>query len=135
MGIVLGIRKLELIFEESYYPDLQGGILEAFGILFVRNVKLLVYPAQRPDQGVSLYTCDNFELSEKLYPLFHYLYLNDKLHDMTEVDPKLLHITSDEVLRKIKAKEAGWEEMVPEAVAEAVKFLGLFEFQAHEEAR
>lgn len=125
IGIVLGVYNMELIFDENYYKDLRGGILEAFGILFGSNIKLFVYPA-RKDYTDTLYTCKNFQLSFEMQHLFHYLHTSDKITDIKGVDPEILHITSDEVLRMIKAGESGWEAMVPVEVENAVKERGLF---------
>ncbi|MDH5605036.1 MAG: TonB-dependent receptor, partial [Cyclobacteriaceae bacterium] len=49
IGIILGIYNLVQVFDENYYKDLRGGILEAFGILFGHNVKLYVYPSISKD--------------------------------------------------------------------------------------
>ncbi len=127
IGIVLGVYNMELIFDEDYYQDLRGGILEAFGILFGSNIKLFVYPA-RKDYTDTLYTCKNFQLSLDMQHLFHYLHSSDKIADIKGVDPDILHITSDEVLKMIKAGESGWESMVPVEVENAVKSRGLFGF-------
>ncbi|MDP5169592.1 MAG: TonB-dependent receptor [Bacteroidia bacterium] len=125
VGIVLGVYNMELIFDESYYQDLRGGILESFGILFGSNIKLFVYPA-RKDYTDELYTCNNFRLAPDMQHLFQYLHASNKIEDITGVDPNILHITSDEVLSMIKAGKPGWEAMVPVEVEDAVKERGLF---------
>ncbi len=133
IGIVLGVYNMELIFDESYYQDLRGGILEAFGILFGSNIKLYVYPARKNYTEI-LYTCKNFQLSLDMQHLFHYLHSSDKIEDIKGVDPNLLHITSDEALAMIKSGKSGWEAMVPVEVENAVKSRGLFGFNLPSEA-
>ena len=32
------------LFNERYYRDLNGGILEAFGVMFSRDLKVYAYP-------------------------------------------------------------------------------------------
>ncbi|MEO1654204.1 MAG: hypothetical protein AAFU64_11700 [Bacteroidota bacterium] len=49
--------------------------------------------------------------------------------------PSILHIVSDTVLRKIKEGEEGWEVMVPDAVATAIKKKFLFEYKPKEEEK
>ena len=44
MGIIIGADNLIEMFEEKYYRNLNGGILEAFGIIFIRDVKIYLYP-------------------------------------------------------------------------------------------
>lgn len=44
IGITMGINNLIEIFNPKYYTQLSGGILEAFGKLFFKNVKVFAYP-------------------------------------------------------------------------------------------
>ncbi|MBL3658591.1 TonB-dependent receptor [Fulvivirga sediminis] len=129
IGIILGIYNLQRVFEEKYYTDLRGGVLEAFGTLFGNNVKIYVYPATKPDEeGEELYTLDNFELPSKLKGLFGYLIDNDKLENIKGANVDNLHIISDNVLSMIKSGEEGWEAMVPRKVVSAVKEKCLFDY-------
>ena len=47
IGVAVGINNLLEIFNEKYYDNLEGGILESFGRLFRNAVKLYVYPMSR----------------------------------------------------------------------------------------
>ncbi len=51
IGIALGIPSLKEIFDEKFYTDLEGGLLEALGRLFKSTVKLYVYPWRDPVTG------------------------------------------------------------------------------------
>ena len=128
IGIILGIKNLENIFEERHYTDLNGGILEAFGVLFGSNIKMYVYPA-RELQSDSLYTCANFQLPKELFSLFLYLFDNNKLEDIRGIDEDVLHITSDKVLQFIREGKDMWEGMVPDEVAKAIISQGLFGYK------
>jgi len=44
IGVALGVNNLVEIFNEKYYENLPGGILESFGRMFRQSVKLYVYP-------------------------------------------------------------------------------------------
>jgi hypothetical protein len=44
IGIVMGIPSLREIFEEKYYSDLEGGILESFGPPFQKRAQALRLP-------------------------------------------------------------------------------------------
>jgi len=125
IGLILGIPNLEYIFEESYYQNLPGGILESFSALFSRNVKLFVYPTFKNDK---IYTCQNFEVSPNLQPLFNYLACNDKIEDIRDYDEENLRISTDKVLELIKRGDPGWEESVPVEVAQMIKDKCLFGF-------
>ena len=43
----MGINNLADIFKENYYKNLEGGILEALGILFKENIRIYAYPIER----------------------------------------------------------------------------------------
>jgi len=129
IGIALGVHNLEKVFDEKYYEDLKGGIMESFGVLFGANVKMYVYPSKVRTKG-ELYSCRNFMLpKEELYFLYQYIFSSNKIEDIRDVHADLLHITSDDVLAMIKAGEIGWEEMVPPEVEKAVKRQGLFGYK------
>ena len=40
----MGVTNLIEIFDEKYYDDVKGGILEAFGNIFKNNMKIYLYP-------------------------------------------------------------------------------------------
>src|SRR5213078_2530409 len=44
IGLVMGVPSLMEIFDEKYYLNLEGGILEALGRMFKGELKLYVYP-------------------------------------------------------------------------------------------
>ncbi len=125
IGVIVGIYNLSTIFDEKYYDNLPGGLLEAFGRGFGKNMKMFVYPANNVETG-EIYSLDNFEIPANLMGLLQYMKDNNKLESIIHYDPKLLGIMSDEVLSKIKAGAASWEEDVPEAVVKAIKFYELF---------
>jgi len=128
IGLILGIYNLKSIFDEKYYADLKGGILEAFGILFGRNVKFYVYPSLKLGTNLS-YSLENFEVPKHLVSLLQYLQDNNKLEGVTKVDEDNLHIISDHVLEMIQNGHEGWERMVPSKVAEEIKKKNLFQYK------
>ena len=128
MGVILGIYNLHTIFDERYYDNLPGGMLEAFGRGFGHNVKLFVYPALDVENG-DLYELENIRIPKHLLGLLSFMLDNNKLEAIKEFNPKLLSIMSDDVLAKIKANAMNWEEEVPEQVVKAIKFYNLFGFQ------
>ena len=131
MGVIVGVYNLQIIFDEKYYENLPGGLLEAFGRGFGHNVKLYVYPANNVDTG-DIYSLDNFSITKSLEGLLQYLKDNNKLAKFEEYNPKLLGIMSDDVLSKIKVGASSWEEDVPEEVVKAIKFYKLFGYTQKE---
>ncbi len=120
IGVLLGINNMEEIFNPKYYKDLKGGILESFGRLFGRNVKLLIYPATN-GEGDGLYTCETLDIHPSLYHLYMYLLQNKKIEDIKYSNTKLLTIYSDDVIEMIQNNIPGWEKMVPNKVVKTIK--------------
>jgi hypothetical protein len=127
MGIVLGIYNLQTIFDEKYYDTLHGGLLEAFGRGFGRNVKMYVYPALKSNGD--LYTLDNFELPDHLKGLLDYMIKSGKIEQIKDYNIENLKIVSDDVLAKIKSGDSSWENDVPVEVMKAIKFFQLFGYK------
>src|SRR5258708_19594429 len=57
IGVAMGINNLLEIFNEKYYENLEGGILESFGRLFRNAVKLYIYPMR--EQTYERYIVDS----------------------------------------------------------------------------
>ena len=125
MGVIAGIYNLHTIFDERYYDNLPGGLLEAFGIGFGHNVKMYVYPALNVDTG-ELYTLDELTIPNHLRGLVQFLKDNNKLAPILDFDMDALKILSDDVLSKIRSGINSWEDDVPENVVKAIKHYELF---------
>ena len=123
LGMVLGYPNLEYIFSEEHYINLPGGILESFATLFSRNVKLFIYPTLR---GGVIQNCPAFQLPPHLIDLYRYLLANNKIEDILNYNKNNLNIQTDKVLELIKEGAPGWEEYVPNEVAEMIKSRCLF---------
>ncbi len=127
LGIVLGYNNLRSIFDESYYQNLKGGILESFSRLFGSNVKLYVYPACDPGSN-KIHTSDSFTPAEHLNHLYKYLKSNNKITDIKSAKIDNLHIISNDVLAMIEHNKDNWEQYVPNKVAIAIKKNHLFNY-------
>jgi hypothetical protein len=120
VGIVMGIPSLREIFDEKYYTDLEGGILESFGRLFKNALKLYVYPQRDPTTG-SIVTANNLRVAPHLRHLYSYLLENHFIQAIQEYDEACLPIMSRDVLSRMKNGDAAWEKMVPPKVAAIIK--------------
>lgn len=127
LGLIIGVTNLLELFDEKYYRNLNGGILEAFGILFTRDLKVYLYPAKGSKDGEIL-TTENAPIHPRIRPLYDYLIYNGRIVDLKGYDPEVLSIESREVLRQIKTGEAGWEKKVPNYVDVMIKNNKLFGF-------
>jgi len=131
VGVILGYKNIETVFDESYYTNLPGGILQAFGLGFGNSVKLMVYP-QLNFQTDQLESASQMAVPENLRGLFQYLVDNDKLVDIEDANKEIMHIFSDDVIEMIKKGRHGWEDMVPDSVANAIKENNLFNYSARQ---
>lgn len=120
IGLVMGVPSLREIFEEKYYADLEGGILESFGRLFKNELKLYVYPLRDPATG-SIITARNLRVAPHLQHLYDYLIENNYIQPIRDYRPEYLPIFSPDVLAKLKTGDATWEKMVPTQVAQIIK--------------
>ncbi|MDA7920490.1 hypothetical protein N9B73_01940 [Verrucomicrobiales bacterium] len=120
IGITMGIGSLRELFNEKYYTELDGGILESFGRLFKSNIKLYIYPLKDVKTG-GLTTLDNLDIADELKHLYHYLIDRGCIEQLTNYDESCQNVFSRDVLAKIGEGDAPWESMVPEAVAEVIK--------------
>lgn len=125
IGIALGVGSLAALFDECFYEDLDGGILEAFGRLFKNNVRLYVYPMRSIETG-EVVTAENIELAAPLRPLYEYLVAHGHIEPIRDYRKDLLEIHSKDLLAMIGAGKSGWEEWVPPAVGKLIKERELF---------
>jgi hypothetical protein len=148
IGVTLGINNLLEIFNEKYYENLEGGILESFGRLFRNAVKLYVYPMRQEAYDRYLATgqpasapgnpaghafsssiminAKNAQVSDNLRNLYAHLLENHYIDSLFGFNPDILNVFSRDVLRRIKEGDPTWETMVPEPVVAAIKRRGLF---------
>lgn len=125
MGLIMGVTNLKELFDDKYYRELKGGILEAFGILYSTDLKLYVYPSQ-PTESDELETSKTVKIHPRLKPLYEYLLFNRRVIDIENYDPEILQIFSRDVLQKIKDGESGWEKALPAYVDNIIRDKKLF---------
>jgi hypothetical protein len=125
MGLAMGVNNLVDIFDEKYYRHLSGGILEAFGKLFFKDLKVYLYPMKDPETG-GYTNSENLKVHPRMKELYKFFKYNGKVVDITDYNPEILDIFSREVLAKIENGEEGWEEMLPAGVSEIIKEKHLF---------
>lgn len=128
MGLVMGVNNLVDIFDTSYYRHLSGGILEAFGKLFFKDLKVYLYPMLDAKTG-QITTSDNLKVHPRMKELYKFFKNNGKVVDIENNDPTIANIFSREVLRMITNGEEGWEDMLPDGTAELIKSRNLFGYK------
>jgi len=125
VGIVMGAASLIELFDEKYYTQLPGGILESFGRLFKNELRVFVYPL-RPSATDDLTTVETLQVAPELRKLYGYLADRGSFVQLDNYKPEFLPIFSRDVLKRIAANDERWESMVPAEVAALIKKRGFF---------
>lgn len=147
IGVAMGVSHLLEVFNEKYYEDLEGGILENFGRLFRNSVKLYIHPMHpeaygrsldqshpttTEDPGTSatpedlLITSHNLPIAKHLRHLYAHLVENHYIEGIAGFDSSILSILPQDVLQRIASNDSTWETMVPKPVVKAIKERELF---------
>jgi len=141
-GIALGIPSLRSIFDEKFYTDLSGGMLESLGRLFKDLTKLYVYPARetsggalpaanipssdsgdwlRESTGNEIITTENLKVAPNLRHLYTHLIQNDYIVGIKNYNPEYLGLFAPLVLTKLQSGDVSWENDVPAPIVESIK--------------
>ncbi|MBU3024607.1 TonB-dependent receptor [Zobellia galactanivorans] len=125
IGLTMGVNNLVDIFDEKYYRHLSGGILEAFGKLFFKDLQVYLYPMKNAETG-QIMTSNNIKVHPRMKELYKFFKYNGKVMDIIDYDPEIMHIFSRDVLKKIINGDEGWEDMLPKGIPEIIKEEKLF---------
>jgi hypothetical protein len=120
IALTMGVASLLDLFSEQYYAGLEGGILEAFGRLFTKDLRIYVYPLKDNATG-AIQTAENVEIHSDLRSLYQYLMERGRIKQLDNFDESVLHIFSRDVLKRIKENDISWENMVPPEIADVIR--------------
>jgi hypothetical protein len=118
LGLTMGVNNFVEIFNESYYKDIDGGILEAFGKMFHNKVKVYLYPISNNDGQIINST--NLKLHPRMKDFYKFFKYNNKVVDLFDFEQKYLEIFSRDILKKIKNGEKDWTNKLPEGISEMI---------------
>ncbi len=125
IGLAMGLTTLRALFQEKYYTNLDGGLLESFGRLFKDQLKLLVYPLKNSETG-KIESVDDVVLDQSLGHLFNYISERGFIIPLENVAQEHLDIHSPNVLSLIARGSTKWKAMVPASVASIIEERKLF---------
>src|SRR3954451_18890481 len=128
IGLVMGVPSLMEIFDEKYYLNLEGGILEALGRMFKSGLKLYVYPMLDDATG-ELISAKTIDVAPNLRSLFQYLIDNEFIQEVADYNPAYLRIHPPEALAMLQSGDPRWESMVPPEVVEIIKAREFFGYK------
>jgi len=125
IGLAMGVPSFIQIFDEKYYRNISGGILEAFGKLFFKDLKVYLYPLKNSKTG-EIVNSENLRVHPRMKELYKFFKYNGKVVDIKDYDPDILNVFSKTILGMIAAGNHGWEEMLPTGIADTIKDERLF---------
>ena len=128
IGLGMGIYNLIQVFEEKYYTNLSGGILEAIGKLFSKDIRMYLYPLKNRETK-ELTTTNNIEVHQSMHDLFEYYKRSGFFIDIENYDLDSIEILSRTVYEMINKKQEGWEAMLPDGIATLIKEKKLFGYR------
>ena len=126
MALAMGVNSFVDVFDENYYKDISGGILEAFGKMFYNNLKVYLYPMKN-DQG-DIVTSNNLKLHPRMKDFYKFFKYNGKVVDIYDYELEYLDVFSREILKQIKNNEKGWDQHLPEGISEMIVKNKMFGF-------
>ncbi len=121
--LTMGVDNLIKVFDENYYSSLDGGILEAFSKLFIKNITILLYPMLQKNKIIN---SSNLVVSKNMKNLYKYFIKNLRILDISDYNRTYLSIFSWDVLKKIQSNQKGWESSLPDNVSDLIKQKKLF---------
>lgn len=113
LGIVVGAIHLEKLFDEKFYFDLSGGLLEGMGKLLGRFSRLYIYPHKTSE--VCLLT-KSFFPKPAVKHIYQHFIENKMIQDIAGCDEITEFVHSKDILNMIKAKKNEWKKFVPEKI-------------------
>lgn len=122
LAIVIGATHLEKLFDESFYFDLNGGLLEGMSKLLGRFSRLYIYPHK---------TTEICLLSKSFFPdpsvknIYRHFMENNMIQDIAGCDELKEFIHSEDVLKLLKKKDKSWKKLVPEKIHGSLESLKL----------
>ncbi|MCB0390829.1 MAG: hypothetical protein KDD58_06055 [Bdellovibrionales bacterium] len=123
INIIVGSSLLEKIFDETYYDQKKGGILNAFGKLFDYKARLLVFPF-KTDSLCS--TAKTYNPPPHLSGLYNYLLDNHFIVDILGCEDIDTTQHSSMVRELLQKKDPSWKNFVPSEVSQIIEKQKMF---------
>ncbi len=125
IGLPIGLVRLRDVFDEKFYTDLPGGLMESLGQLFKNGAKLYVYPSLDKVTG-KLTTVETLEVAQNIRHLYAHLLENGFIANIPNHNPEALKVYSSDVLAKIHAGDEKLSEIIPAPIFEMIRTKKLF---------
>ena len=112
-GIVTSARHLEKLFDEKFYFDLNGGLLEGMSKLLGRFSRLYIYPHKTEEICV---VSSSFFPNKNVSHIYQHFMENKMIQDIAGCDDIKEFIHSEDILKMQKSKNPNWKKYVPDEI-------------------
>ncbi len=113
LGIVIGASNLEKLFDEKFYSDLSGGLLEGMGKLLDQSTRLYIYPHKTP---LICIQTKSFNPNKNIRNVYSHLIDNKLIQDISGCDQITEFIHSEDIVKLMKKKDSSWKKLVPHEI-------------------
>lgn len=121
IAIVIGAAQLDKLFDEKFYSDLAGGLLEGMSKLLDQSTRLYIYPHKTKE--ICLLT-KSFFPKKNISHIYAHFIENKFIQDIAGCDDISEFIHSDDIVKMIQKKNMDWKKHVPSSIHSlAQKFL------------
>lgn len=115
VGIVMGVPLFEELFQEKWYEEVPGGLLESFGRMLRNGLRLYVYPMAHLGTKEVL-SAATARVPDEQKKLLEYLMGIEQIREIPEGDAELMFTSSYEVREMWLRGDPAWEKLVPPEV-------------------
>jgi len=148
IAMVGGMNALLQVLDENFYDHLPGGILEALGRLFSKDVNMYIYPMSREgylhyikcanlkketliiEDLPEIISASEIKLPSQVRELHRHLINSKSVIPLENDNASHLDIFSREVLQMIQSGDPAWRKHVPEAAARLIEKRSIFDCKA-----
>jgi hypothetical protein len=112
-AIVTSARHLEKLFDEKFYFDLDGGLLEGMSKLLGRFSRLYIYPHKTEE--ICLLS-KSFFPNKNVSHIYQHFMENKMVQDIAGCDEIKEFVHSEDIIKMQKSKNSAWKKHVPDEV-------------------
>jgi hypothetical protein len=122
LAFIMSIQHLDGLFNESFYQNLEGGLLEGLGRLLDQETHLYIYPEAQKNECLS---CDSYQAPKGTEHIYKHFAEHKMISDMVDCDHIQSFVHSTQIEQWMKQGSKEWEKHVPPSVRDILKKEGL----------
>ncbi len=117
-AIVVSARHLDKLFDEKFYFDLSGGLLEGMSKLLGRFSRLYIYPHKT--ETMCLLT-KSFFPDKSVSHIYSHFMEHKMIQDIAGCDDITEYVHSEDIVKMQKTKNSNWKKFVPAEVVKVIE--------------